>query len=69
MVLSFPMLYNLLNLTIIIGTILGIPYIIFIMYKRTIRLNRRLERIERDMKILALEKEIAITKLRNSLKP
>lgn len=68
MVLSFPMLYNLLNLTLTLGIFLGIPYFVYKIYKRSIRLTRRLERIERDLKILSLEKEVAITKLRNSLK-
>lgn len=68
MVLSIPMLYNLLNLTLIIGIILGIPYLAFKIYKNSLRLNRRIERIERDLKILSSEKDVALSKLRNSLK-
>ncbi|OJV64569.1 MAG: hypothetical protein BGO41_13250 [Clostridiales bacterium 38-18] len=66
--LSIPMLINLVNLSTLLAIIFGVPYLLYRLLQYILKTNSKLKRVERDIRLLTLEKEVAVSKLRNSLK-
>jgi len=67
-VLSIPMLINLVNLSTLLAIIFGVPFLLYRLLQYILKTNLKLKRVERDIRLLTLEKDVAVSKLRNSLK-
>lgn len=66
--LSIPMLINLVNLSTLLAIIFGVPFLLYRLLQYILKTNLKLKRVERDIRLLTMEKEVAVSKLRNSLK-
>lgn len=66
--LSIPMLINLVNLSTLLAIIFGVPFLLYRLLQYILKTNLKLKRVERDIRLLTLEKDVAVSKLRNSLK-
>ena len=62
------MLINLVNLSTLLAIIFGVPFLLYRLLQYILKTNLKLKRVERDIRLLTMEKEVAVSKLRNSLK-
>ncbi len=62
------MLINLVNLSTLLAIIFGVPFLLYRLLQYILKTNLKLKRVERDIRLLTLEKDVAVSKLRNSLK-
>lgn len=62
------MLINLVNLSTLLAIIFGVPFLLYRLLQYILKTNLKLKSVERDIRLLTIEKEVAVSKLRNSLK-
>lgn len=62
------MLINLINLTTLLVVIFGVPFMLYQLLQYILKTNLKLKRVERDIRLMTMEKDVAVSKLKDSLK-